>query len=46
MKKKAEAINLQKSFAKTVEILVEDYQTVQPKFTKSNWGNGEGDDNA
>jgi hypothetical protein len=29
-----------------IEILVEDYPNVSPKFTKLNWIGGEGDDNA
>lgn len=31
---------------KTMKISVETYSTVRPKFTKSNWNGGEGDDNA
>ncbi|MEY3330631.1 MAG: hypothetical protein RLZZ115_3516 [Cyanobacteriota bacterium] len=32
--------------AKVIEILVETYPSVQPKFTKLNWSGGEGDGNA
>ena len=44
--KEIKVSTVQASSTKSVEILVEDYPNVKPKFTRSSWNSGEGDDNA
>lgn len=45
MKNEIKTCSKGKKNVKVMQISVENYPSVQPKFTKLNWSNGEGDDN-